>query len=224
MLSGLIWDCNDNTCSGSSSLLSARMTHGFDSIDSNLTFDPGGSPFSNNSIGPEHNASSLSSSTLMYDSSSSSNNNNGSRFMHDSSGTSSSNALDHASATTASNDHIFDPGSVPSHSDILSSCVLHSIINHNQVLDPGGTSFSSTLDTSNAATTSNHSNHAFDPGSAPFDSSLPSLCAQHTRSTDSSSKCNNGSRSHKSKHGKSMHNLTNSLSNNCHRRGMTLRL
>jgi hypothetical protein len=82
------------------------------------------------------------------------------------------------------------------------------------VHDPGSTSFSSTLDTSNAATTSDHGNHAFDPGSAPFNSSLPSLCAQHTSSTDGSSKHNNSSRSHKSKHSKSMHDLTNSLSNN----------
>jgi hypothetical protein len=61
--------------------------------------------------------------------------------------------------------------------------------------NPSSTSFSSTLDTSDTATTSNHSNHAFDPGGVPFNSSLPSLCAQHTSSTDLSSNSNTSSNS-----------------------------
>jgi hypothetical protein len=75
-------------------------------------------------------ASGLSSNTLTYDCGSFSDNSNGSWFTCDPSGASFSNALDHADATTTSDDHIFDPGGVPSHSDLPPSRVLHSIVNH----------------------------------------------------------------------------------------------
>jgi hypothetical protein len=121
-LSCLVWDCNDNTCSSSrsnSSPPSACATYGFDSINSNLAFDPGGSQFSNNSICSEHNTissmdtSSLSSNTLTYNGGGSSDNSNNSGFVHDPGSTSFSSTLNTSDAATTSNhgNHIFDPGS-----------------------------------------------------------------------------------------------------------------
>jgi hypothetical protein len=99
-LGGCVWECDDGTCgsSSSSSLPSACATQGLDSINSNLAFDPGGNPFSNNGVGSEHNAigsadvSSLSRNTLTYGGGGSSDNSSDSRFVHDPGGISFSNA------------------------------------------------------------------------------------------------------------------------------------
>jgi hypothetical protein len=54
----------------------------------------------------------------------------------------------------------------------------------------------------------------YNPENSPFDNNSVNSKHNTTSSANSSSKHNNGSRSNKSKHGKFMHNLTDSLSNN----------